>query len=449
MAKTKQKSPSSAKKPSLGDKAKKNKDRAVAKKKQSRKWSAFVLSDNTVHAIQGVKVAKLYEEDNIEMIKEKQTFVAKKEMTNWIAIKELQFKGTAPKPKPGTSPGDVPVKNFDVDDQAKIDAALREIDAKRPADKLEVHYRTSSFSRAIVCVLRFINLQGKDAWNLKPDSICLSISNWTMVFKQECPLIAYALAKLAHLRMRDPAGDMYTVAQKKWTSSVSKEERSFDTFIATTHFLLPPLEELTTPREETLYIEEKCKELGNAILYIIQQQTFAKCYEHAIKHDRIWRAVSRQTSKAPGNSHVDYVKGARVVILHCPNFNTHVAKDDAAELGELLRTYAYSHAKYPPTDAAMEDTDDDNEDEEEEEDSDDDTDPSTKKVTLIITTTPPSNKQKTDEPDNGIDKVNDNHADAILANVEQQNKTGDDAESKQKEPAKSDNEDSVNEDDDE
>ena len=394
------------------------------------------MSDNTVHAIQGVKVAKLYEEDNTEMIKEKQTFVAKKEMTNWIAIKELQFKGTTPKAKPGTSPGDVPAKNFDVDDQAKIDAALREIDAKRPADKLEVHYRTSSVSRAVVCVLRFINLQGKDAWNLKPDSICLSISNWTMVFKQECPLIAYALAKLAHLRMRDPAGDMYTVAQKKWTSPVSKEERSFDTFVATTHFLLPPLEELTTAKEETHYIEEKCKELGNAILYIIQQQTFAKCYEHAIKHDRIWKAVSGQTSKAPGNSYVDYVKGARVVILHCPNFNTHVVKDDAAELGELLRTHTYGRAKYPPTDAALEDSDDDDDEDEEEEDSDDDADKKTKKVTLVITTTPPSNRKKNVEADDVRDTANDSHADALIEEMEQQDNAEDDTSKKEENESK-------------
>lgn len=338
-----------------------------AKKTQTRKWAAFVLSDNTVTAINGVKKAKVYEDDNAEMVKEKRTFVLKSEMVEWVSVREMQFKSLPVKPKPGQRPVAGAEKVIDLDDQAKIDAALREIDAKRPSDKLEIHYRTSSESRAVPVVLRFINLQGKDAWNLKPDSICLSISNFVQVFKQECPVVAVALSCLEHMRMRDPSGDMNAIAQKKWTSPLSKEERSFDTFVATTHFILPSLEELPTQQDETAYIEAKCKEMGEAILYIIQQDTFAKCYEHAIKHDRIWRAVSGQTSKAPGNSYVDYVKGARVVVMHCPSFNSHVVKDDAAVLCEILRNNSYGTAKYPLPEGALDDTDEEDEEEEEEE----------------------------------------------------------------------------------
>ena len=421
MAKATKKSPQSAQKPTTGAKPEKNK-KPAAKKKETRKWSAFVLSDNTVHAVSGVKVAKLYEEDNTEMIKEKQTFALKKDMTDWIANRTLQLKGNISKPKQGQLPGSTVAKAFDVDDQAKIDAALREIDAKRPADKLEVHCRTSSQSKAVAIVFRFINIQGKDAWNVKPESICLSISTWTVVFKQECPIIAHALANLRHLRMRDPAGDMHSVAQKKWTSPVTKEERSFDTYVATTHFIMPPLEELETEEQETHYIFNKCKQLGDLILYIIQQPTFTKCYQRAINHDKIWRAVSGETSKMPGNSYIDFVAGARVVVLRCPNFNTHVVKEDAAELGKILRNNTYKTAKYPPDEDDLKDTDDEGDegdDDDEEESTIARDDPDTKEKPEAPKT-PPTNRNLDAEMEGVNDLENQSEADPNAKDEDEQ-----------------------------
>jgi len=335
------------------------------KKNQTRRFHAFLLSTNHVHSVVGVRKSKKYELENSEMIKEQASFALKGEMTEWMQQKEMQYKVKEPElsPDPTDSRATNVVAVLDADDQAKVEAALREIDARRPSDKLEVHYRTNGRSKAVSLVFRFRNLQGKEAWNMKPDALCLAFPNFGQVFKQEDKIVELALTNMEHARMRDLAGDMNAAEQKKWKSPTSKEEKSFDCYLCTSYFVLPPLDELTSVAEETEFIRSKCALIGETLLYILKQGTFARCYEHAIKHERIWAAVSGQTSKAPGNSYIDFAKGARVVVMQCPNFNTHVVKDDAARLIEILHNNTYGQDKYPePEEDSDEETDDEHND---------------------------------------------------------------------------------------
>ena len=333
------------------------------KKHQTRRFCAFLLSNNKVHSVEGVKKAKKYEADNSEMIKEQASFALKGEMTEWVQQREMQNKVIEPelmldlsKPRAATS-----TVVLDSNDQAKVEAILREIDAKRPSDKLEVYFRTNASSRAVSLVFRFRNIQGKEAWNMKPDALCLAFPNFGTVFKQEDKIVEGALCNMQHARMRDLSGDTNTAEQKKWTSPTSKEEKSFDCYLCTSFFILPGLDELKTIEEETEFIRLKCALIGETLLYILKQATFARCYEHAIKHDRIWAAVSGQTSKAPGNSYIDFAKGARVTAMQCPNFNTHVVKDDAARLIEILHNNSYGNEKCSEPDEETNYEDDANE----------------------------------------------------------------------------------------
>ena len=78
-----------------------------------------------------------------------------------------------------------------------------------------------------------------------------------------------------------------------------------------------------------------------------------------IQHPRVWADVSGETSKDARNSYVDFAKGARVAVVHCPNFNTHVIKDDAAKLLQCLRKHDYKVEKYPEPEDEITDIEED------------------------------------------------------------------------------------------
>jgi len=108
-----------------------------------------------------------------------------------------------------------------------------------------------------------------------------------------------------------------------------------------THFILPDLEELPTKEAQTMFTDKTCKTLWNTILYILKQNTFAKCYKHTIKNDGVWNTVTGKS----GKSYIDFVKHAKVVVTLCSNFNTHVVKNDAAKLCTILYDNIYDMPK--------------------------------------------------------------------------------------------------------
>lgn len=330
--------------------------------KKTASWVAFVLSNNEVNLIKGVRKARLYEEDVGEMIEEKREFILKSDATEWVKLKEGAMKDAEPMMSETTEEAKSPVLN--IGDQAKLDAVLREIDAKRPSDKVEIHYRTSAYSKAVSAIIRFYTIQGRDVWNVKPDGASLAMANFGKVFKQENKHVEQAILNMSYGRMRDLSGDPNKVATKSWTSPTTQSERSFDTYVCMTHFMLPDLDDLPTPDSEDAWIVNTCQALGNAIIYILKQDTFARCYQHALKNERIWNAVTGKSGKGEGKSYVDFAKSAKVSVVKCPNFNTHVVKADAAKLVTHLYTNRYAAPKYPEPSISDSESEEDDDDEE-------------------------------------------------------------------------------------
>jgi len=334
----------------------------AAKKAATKAWSAFLLTNKKISIVKGVRKAKKYEEENAEMIEEKMDFALKSDATDWSNMRQMQIKQLEPEvsedPVEPTGPA------LNLDDQTKLDKVLRDIDAKRPSDKIEIFFRTSTTSKAVSIIVRFYNIQGRDVWNIKPDAVALALSNFGKVFKQEDKTVEQAILNLTYGRMRDLSGDPNKVATKTWTSPTNQSERSFDTFVVMTHFILPDLEELPTKDSESMFVEKTCRALGTTILYVLKQDTFAKCYQHAIKNDRVWSAVTGQSGKGEGKSYVDFAKTAKVVVTLCPNFNTHVVKGDAAKLCTILYDNNYDKPKYPEPDLSDSEEDDDDEEQE-------------------------------------------------------------------------------------
>ena len=365
MART-QTSPTDAHKPKAVKKSSAVKAKAPAAKKAATKaWTAFLLTNKQMSIVKGVKKAKLYEEENGEMIDDKMDFVLKSEAADWCKMREMQFKELEPEVSDGKSEPSNPTLN--PDDQTKLDMVLKDIDAKRPSDRIEIYFKTTTKSQAVSIIIRFYNIQGRDVWNIKPDGASLALSNFGKVFKQEDKTVEQAILNLTYGRMRDLAGDPNKVATKTWTSPTNQSERTFDTCVMMTHFILPDLEELPTLEAENMFIEKTCTALGNAILYILKQDTFAKCYQHAIKNERVWSAVTGQSGKGEGKSYTDFAKTAKVVLTLCKNFNTHVVKSDAAKLCTILYDNNYNDAKYPEPELSDSEDDDDKEGEAENE----------------------------------------------------------------------------------
>jgi len=183
MAKT-QKSPTDAHKPNAVKKSTAVKPKPPAAKKAATKaWTAFLLTNKKIAIVKGVKKAKNYEEENAEIIEEKMDFALKSEATDWSKMREMQIKQLEPEvsedPEEPTGPA------LNLDEQTKLDKVLRDIDAKRPSDKIEIFFRTSTTSKAVSIIVRFLNIQGRDVWNIKPDGVSLALSNFGKVFKQE------------------------------------------------------------------------------------------------------------------------------------------------------------------------------------------------------------------------------------------------------------------------
>ena len=329
----------------------------ATRKSQRPKWFGFLLKNNKTSVIGGAKQAKLYEHESKELIKEKISFSTKKTADEWAASQRAK----TPETKKDLANDFVEAMNGD--ERAKVDRALKDIDSKRPTDRIEIFAKTNSRSRAVAIILRFLDVQGRDCWMIKPEQFSLAMSKWSNIFKQEDACIGQALCNFSYSRMRDLSGDPDKVCTKAWKSPTTNAERFFDVHLCHSFFLLPDIEEIPTKEDEKAFINAKCNDIGETLLFVIKQESFKMCYERAINHPKIWDAVSGKNSKSAGGGYVDFISSCRVWVTPCENFNTHVVKEDMIKLLEILAEHEYDHVKY-----ALEEGDDDNDDGEEDED---------------------------------------------------------------------------------
>lgn len=313
---------------------------ATRKSQRQKYFFGFRLKNNKTKVVQGVRKAKQYEDESKELIKEKLSFSTKSAADEWASS---QLNKT-PETKKDLS--HVFVDTMNGDERAKVDRALKEIDSKRPTDRIEIFPKTNSRSKAVAFICRFLDVQGRDNWMIKPEQFSLAMSKWSSIFKQEDDIVGQALCNFSYSRMRDLSGDPDKVSTKSWTSPTTQTERFFDVHLCHSYFLLPDLETLPTKEDEKTFIETKCKEIGETLLYVVKQESFKMCYQRAINHPKIWDAVSGQNAKSPGGGYVDFISNCRSWVTPCDNFNSHVVKDDMIKLLEILQENEYDDVKY-------------------------------------------------------------------------------------------------------
>ena len=317
---------------------------ATRKSQRQKYFFGFRLKNNKAKVVQGVRKAKQYEDESKELITEKLSFTTKSAADKWASAQVTK----TPESKKDLST--IFVDTMNGDERAKVDRALKEIDSKRPTDRIEIFPKTNSRSKAVAFIVRFLDVQGRDNWMIKPEQFSLAISKWSNIFKQEDDVVGQALCNFAFSRMRDLSGDPDKVSTKSWTSPTTNTERFFDVHLCHSHFLLPDLETLPTKEDETSFIKTKCKEIGETLLYVVKQESFKMCYERAINHPKIWDAVSGKNAKTPSGGYVDFIKNCRAWVTPCENFNSHVVKDDMINLLQILQDHEYDDVKYESED---------------------------------------------------------------------------------------------------
>lgn len=298
------------------------------------KFAAYLLNNGKVETIARLAEIEEFEEENSYIIVEKERFSSKIDMDAWVTSRE----------KRATSPGSS-VKNGQTtrkmtpEERKRLNKALIEIEHKRPSNRVELFYKTSSKSNAVVVVPRFLDEEGKDMWCIKGEHVGVALNAYVGEFRQQFDIVDYALKHLKSGRMRDPSGDGNKVFTKKWTSPTTNKSRDFEVYLSWTHFLLP--DTIRTQEQEDQFIESTCREIGTTMIEIMKTEFFAKCLEGATNKENMWRAISR-----PGIGYLSFLQGAKVIVTKAENLNKHLVREDATTLVGLLYDHNRSAKKY-------------------------------------------------------------------------------------------------------
>lgn len=298
------------------------------------KYAAYVLNNGKVETISRLAEIEEFEEENSYIIVDKERFSSKIDMDAWVKSKEKR----AASPDSSVQNGQT-TRKMTPEERKRLNKALIEIEHKRPSNRVELFYKTSSKSKAVVVVPRFLDEEGKDMWCVKGEHISVALGAYVGEFKQQFDVVDYALKNLKAGRMRDPSGDGNKVFAKRWTSPTTNKSRDFEVFLCWTHFILP--DTIRTQDQEDEYIENTCREIGASMIEIMKTEFFAKCLEGATNKEAMWRAISR-----PGIGYLSFLQNAKVLVTKAENLNKHLVRDDATTLVGLLYNHNQSNRKY-------------------------------------------------------------------------------------------------------
>jgi len=251
---------------------------------------------------------------------------------------------------------------MDAKTKSKIELATRQIEDRRPADAIQLLYKTTSDAYCAIVIIRFMTPQNVEDWRFKCEHVANAIKSHAEFWKIKNKLINNALCNMAYATKRDLTGDPDTPATKEWTSPRTNKTSFFPYYVAYTTIALPEKNKKDyTPGKEDAYLRETVNLLGKAIQAKMSQDTFAACFQTAIDNANIWAAITDPTN--PLKNYRSFIKKAKIKVERIDNFNHFVIKDDAATMMEIL--YNSSRGKEPKY--KIDDPDDDEEEEKEEE----------------------------------------------------------------------------------
>ena len=331
----------------------------AAKKPKTPRYFAFVLAVGKVEYAKTKKEAKVFEKENSEIIVDKIESYTKEEFERH---KNTAHAATPLKPKglrENTDTVSSPV--LTKEEQARMKAVLARIKESRAGDYLEVHYKTSSKATIAIFCLRFKNAEKKDDWRIKTNHLSVALTNTVVEFPCSNPLVNDALLSLDYGMMRDNSASPNTAVSKSWTSPKDKIIVFYE-YVVYGHFPIP-VYALHSAQEETGFIENTCKEIGKAILTILQEEYFKPAYEAAINRPNVWNNIADANNV--NKQYWSWAKSAQVRVLKCESLNRHLILNEATELVGKLYESNQATVKFPSEREKEEDSDDGSDDSDE------------------------------------------------------------------------------------
>lgn len=321
----------------------------VKKRAKSARYFAFILTVGKVEYIKGKRDAANFEDENAAIIVDKVEFYTKAEFDKY---KNTTHVTTPTKTKGNKDPKENIPPVLSKEEKARMEAVLQRIQDNRSGDCLEMHWKTSSKSKITIVCFRFKNSEKKDDWRIKTNHFCVALRSAIVDFPCANPIVNEALLSLDYGLMRDTSQSPKTPVSNDWTSPKKKVYTYYD-YVMYGYFPIP-VEAIASIEEETYYIENMCREIGKAVLNIMQEEYFKPCYQAAINRENIWANIADESNV--NKQYWNWAKNAQVKPIKCENLNRHLVLEESTLLVGKLYENNQATTKYSPLKMSNEDS---------------------------------------------------------------------------------------------
>jgi hypothetical protein len=279
------------------------------------------------------------------IVTERKSFTTKKSWEAHKRMLEKQKNGSAKTPPTGSNPDN---QKMSPEEIASVEKVKRRLDLMQPKNRLEVYWKTSSYTTLVVVIFRFLTTLGKDFWTLKPDHLETCMKNYVVDFPVDTPQVQYALLHLATARKRDNNAGPNDVSHT--SKKLNGVEKRYDDKVLYTTFLLP--DNIESRDEETAFIENMCRKIGENLKAIQATPTYQSSLQHLVS-EKFWTMMTAPNS---GPSFLQYIRDIQIKVQQLSNMNTHVVLDDVKDLTSQMLLHR------TPTEKFQNETPNDNDD---------------------------------------------------------------------------------------
>jgi hypothetical protein len=120
------------------------------------------------------------------IVTERKSFTTKKSWEAHKRMLEKQKNGSAKTPPTGSNPDN---QKMSPEEIASVEKVKRRLDLMQPKNRLEVYWKTSSYTTLVVVIFRFLTTLGKDFWTLKPNHLETCMKNYVVDFPVGTPQV--------------------------------------------------------------------------------------------------------------------------------------------------------------------------------------------------------------------------------------------------------------------
>ena len=253
-----------------------------------------------------------------------------------------------------------PRKDLTSAEMAKRDAILSMVEANRPSNEFVWYWKTTKFSEWVILLLRFLTEMSDDSWSCKPNYVTFAGKCMIQVEETQpqpdraiignCDIVKYALTHFEFADQRDHtqsdpnAIKHYIPTPKKgqYSTPPGGSGKGYPQCIGWTKFKIP-VDRFNSIDEETVYITQKVREIGQQLKSIMLHPLFNGTLQRVIPYPSYFEKINNQNNR--GN-YIQFASTARVRVEKLDRFIEHVTKKESEKLTDILWEGRYKNKKY-------------------------------------------------------------------------------------------------------